>query len=126
MSLPANASIQAAHSFLRNVRSAYAFMHDQDSTYADERYVELLSRLSEARRLLRWNPQAGRPARFLNARSARGKVQASRALALAGAYGLSELRELVVKPYVLLYAHASDRIVLLALKHERELLFQLA
>jgi hypothetical protein len=50
----------------------------------------------------------------------------ARARALAGAHGVPELRELVVKPYVLLYAHASDRVVLLALKHERQLVFQIA
>lgn len=34
---------------------------------------------------------------------------ASRAMALAAAHGLPELRELVVKPYVLLHAHGNAR-----------------
>ena len=51
---------------------------------------------------------------------------ATRAAALAAAHGVPHLRELVVKPYVLLYAHGDDRVVLLALKHERELVFRLA
>jgi hypothetical protein len=34
------------------------------------------------------------------------------------------LRELVVKPYILLCAHSADRVVLLALKHERQLVFR--
>ena len=83
-------------------------------------------RLTEARGHLRWNPTAGRPARFLDARSAQGQVLAARAKDLAAAHGVPELRELVVKPYVMLYAHANDRVVLLALKHERELFFNLA
>lgn len=49
---------------------------------------------------------------------------AARALALAAAQHTPELRELVVKPYVLLYAHSKDRVVLLALKHQRQLEFR--
>ena len=86
--------------------------------------ARLLVRLKEAREHLRWNPAAGRPARFLDAHSAQGQVPAARATALAAAHGVPELRELVVKPYVLLYAHGNDRVVLLALKHQRELAFR--
>lgn len=126
MTLPVNARIQAAQSFVRNARSAQEFLHHQDSTTAEARYGALLARLKEAREHMRWNPAAGRPARFLDAHSAQGQSMAARASALAAAHGVPELRELVVKPYVLLYAHGTDRVVLLALKHERELVFQLA
>lgn len=68
---------------------------------------------------------AGRPARFLDARSAQGHSLAARAVALAAEHGVPALRELVPKPYVVLYAHGNDRVVLLGLKHERQLLFQL-
>jgi hypothetical protein len=125
VALPVNARIQAAQAFVRNVRSAQEFFILQDSTNADERYTALLARLKEAREHLRWNPAAGRPARFLQAQSAQGQASAARAIALATARGAPQLRELVVKPYVLLYAHGSDRVVLLALKHERELAFRL-
>jgi hypothetical protein len=125
MSLPANARVEAAQSFVRNLRSAHEFLHQQDSASADARYADLLARLKEAREHLRWNPAAGRPARFLDLRSAQGRALAARAKALAAADGLPELRELVVKPYLLLYACAADRVVLLALKHERQLVFQI-
>jgi hypothetical protein len=46
--------------------------------------------------------------------------------ALVTTQGLPELRELILRPYVLLYAHSASRVVLLALKHERQLEFQLA
>jgi hypothetical protein len=126
MSLPVNARILAAQSFVRNVRSAQEFMHEQDSTSAEARYRALLVQLKETREHLRWNPAAGRPARFLQANSAQGQAMAARAMALAAKHGVPQLRELVVKPYVLLYAHGPDRVVLLALKHERQLVFQLA
>ena len=125
MSLPINARIQAAQSFVRNVRSAREFMHQQDSGSAETRYGALLVRLKEAREYLSWNPAAGRPARFLNAHSAQGQAMAARALALAIKQGVPELREFVVNPYVLLYAHGQDRVVLLALKHQRQLVFQI-
>jgi hypothetical protein len=126
VSLPVNARIQAAQSFVLNVRSAQEFLRQQDSTSAEARYGALLARLKEAREHLRWNPAAGRPARFLQAHSAQGRAMAARAVALAAAHGVPHLRELVVRPYVLLYAHSNDRVVLLALKHERQLVFQLA
>jgi hypothetical protein len=126
VSLPVNARIQAAESFVRNVRSAQGFMRQQDAASAAERYAALLGQLNEAREHLRWNPAAGRPARFLQAQSAQSQVMAIRAKALAAAHGVPDLRELVVKPYLLLYAHSGNRVVLLALKHERQLVFQLA
>ena len=67
-----------------------------------------------------------RPARFLAAHSAQGQALAVRATALAAALGVPALRELVVKRYLLPYAHSKDRVVLLALKHERQLVFQIA
>lgn len=126
MALPVNARVQAAQSFVRNVRSAQEFLHQQDSANAEARYGTLLVRLKDAREHLRWNPAGGRPARFLTAHSAQGRALSARAMALAAAHGVPELRELVVKPYVLLYAHGKDRVVLLALKHERQLIFVLA
>lgn len=125
MSLPVNATVQAAQSYVLNVRAAYEFLVQQDAASADTRYGVLLAQLKEARNLLRWNPASGRPARFLAAKSGQGLASASRAKALAAAHGVPELRELVVKPYVLLYAHSADRVLLLALKHERQLVFQM-
>jgi hypothetical protein len=125
VALPVNARIQAAQTFVRNVRSAQEFLHQQDSASAEARCGALLARLKEAREHLRWNPAAGRPARFLQAHSSQGQALADRAVTLAAAHGVPQLRELVVKPYVLLYAHSADRVVLLALKHERQLVFEL-
>lgn len=123
MPLPVNATIQAAQTYGLNVRAAHAFMAQQDATTAEARYARLLSDLQKVRDLLRWNPASGRPARFLSAQSGQARVQASRATARAAEHGVPELRELVVKPCVLLYAHGADRVVLLALRHERQLVF---
>ena len=125
MPLPAQARLQAAQSFVRDVRACGEFMQRQDSATAAARYGSLLAQLGEARELLRWNPESGRPARLLHAQSFQGRALADRARSQAEGMGLPHLRELVIKPYVLLYAHGADRVVLLALKHERQLSFAL-
>ncbi|MFY7916230.1 MAG: type II toxin-antitoxin system RelE/ParE family toxin [Rubrivivax sp.] len=125
MSLPVNATLQAAQSYVRNVRAAQEFLAQQDATTEASRFTRLLADLRQAQDLLRRNPAAGRPARFLAANSAQAQALASRAQTLALAHGVPHLRELVVKPYLLLYAHSADRIVLLALKHERQLVFEM-
>jgi len=119
--LPVNAQLQAAQSFVRDVRASGDFMRQQDDAGADAPYGRLLAHLAEARELLRWNPACGRPARFLQAQSFQGQALAERAIAQAAVHGLPHLRELIVKPYVLVYAHGQDRVLLLALKHERQL-----
>lgn len=124
MPLPVNARIEAAQSFVQNVQSAREFLLQQDSAGAEARYQRLLAQLKEARALLHWNPAAGRPARFLDVHSAQGQAMAARAIALAKAHGVPRLRELITNPYVLLYAHSADRVVLLSLKHERQLMFR--
>jgi hypothetical protein len=125
MALPAQARLQAAQSFVRDVRACVDFMREQDARGAEDRYARLLAELGQARELLRWNPNAGRPARFLEARSFQGRALSERAQSQARSLGLPGLRELIVKPYVLLYAHSDDRVVLLAFKHQRQLSFSL-
>lgn len=125
MALPAQARLQAAQSFVRDVRACVDFMREQDARGAEDRYARLLAELGQARELLRWNPNAGRPARFLEARSFQGRALSERAQSHARSLGLPGLRELIVKPYVLLYAHSDDRVVLLAFKHQRQLSFSL-
>jgi len=93
---------------------------------ATHAFAALTANLKEARGLLRLNPASGRPARFLSVQSGQGRAMVSRPKSLAAAHGMPALRELVVKPYVLLYPHSADRVVLLALKHERQLVSQLA
>lgn len=122
--LNANARIQAAQSFVRDVRACGEFMREQEAATADARYARLLAQLGQARELLRWNPEAGRPARFLGAESIQGRALVATVRGLADRTGLPHLRELIIQPHVLLYAHDAERVLLLALKHERQLSFR--
>ena len=47
MPLPAHARLQAAQSFVRDVRASGDFMRQQDAATADARYARLLAQLAE-------------------------------------------------------------------------------
>ncbi|HSI60467.1 MAG TPA: type II toxin-antitoxin system RelE/ParE family toxin [Ideonella sp.] len=126
MSLPANARVRAAPDLGRNLVEIYRFLTEQDSATAPARYMKLQAELKEARSLLSGNPASGRPARFLASLSAQGRLRAQHALRLASAAGLPELRELVVGRHVLLYAHSETEVMLLALKHQRQMTYSFA
>ncbi|MDE3011084.1 MAG: hypothetical protein KGI67_09380 [Pseudomonadota bacterium] len=125
MSIPVNARVRATPNFLACLNAARAFMADQDATSAPSRFRKLQGELTKARRMLAFLPTSGRPARFLDARAPRGRFQAERAKVLATALGMPELREFVIGTYVLLYAHSQSEVVLLSLRHERQLQYGL-
>lgn len=108
MPLPVNAQVHAAQSFVVSMRNAYEFLQQQDATRAEARYQELLVQLGKARERLSWNAATGRPARLLNLKSAQGRALVPRAKAQAESLGVPALRELILKPYVLLYAHGEN------------------
>ena len=125
MSIPVNAGVRATPNFLACLNAARTFMVEQDGGSAPARFRKLQAELTEARRMLAFLPTSGRTARFLDAREPRGRFQAERAKQLATALGMPELRELVVGRYVLLCAHSECEVVLLSLRHERQLQFGL-
>jgi hypothetical protein len=96
-------------------------MAEQDAASADARFSRLQAALLKGRALLSFAPTSGRPARFLEATTDWGRFQAQQAMQLARSLGLPELRELVLERHVLLYAHSAKEVVLLALRHERQL-----
>jgi hypothetical protein len=100
-------------------------MVEQDAASAPERFKKFQAELVKARGLLSFAPASGRPARFLDAKTGWGQFQAQQALQLAQALGLPELRELVLVHHVLLYAHADRDVLLLSLRHERQLGYRL-
>ncbi len=55
-----------------------------------------------------------------------GQFQAQQALQLARELGLPELREVVLARHVVLYAHSEKDVVLLSMRHERQVAYRLA
>ncbi len=123
MTLPASARVEAAPNFLSNLESAHQFFAAQDAASASDRLRKLKSDLREMITVLAWSPASGRPARFLAGRSVQSRLRTAAVLQLAEQAGLPNLREYVVGRHIVLYAHSEAQVVLLALKHQRELIF---
>ena len=123
MALPVNAKVGAVQNFTSNLEEAHAFFVLQDIESATARFIKLKSELREMRTMLSWSPACGRPARFLNAHSAQARLRGELILELAKQAGLPSLREYVVGKHVVLYAHSDSEVILLGLKHQRQLAY---
>jgi hypothetical protein len=100
MPLPVSATVSAVPNFTFNLTAANAFFVAQDADSAASRFAKLKSDLSEMRAMLSWSPVCGRPARFLNARSAQARFRVEAILELAKQAGLPFLREYVVGKHI--------------------------
>ena len=123
MALPLNAKVEAAPNFLANLDAAHQFFQIQDANTADARLAKLKADLREMIAILAWSPASGRPARFLSAKSAQATLKANAVQQLAEQAGLPHLREYIVGQFIVLYAHSDAEVVLLALKHQRQLMY---
>ena len=124
MALPLNAKVEASPNFLANLDAAYQFFLVQDADSADARLAKLKEDLREMIAILAWSPASGRPARFQSAKSAQVTLKTNAVQQLAEQAGLPSLREYVVgQQFIVLYAHSDTDVVLLALKHQRQLMY---
>lgn len=123
MTLPANARVEAAPNFLSNLDAAHLFFVAQDADSAPERLRRLKAELREMIAVLSWSPAGGHPARFLTGHSAQARLRREAVQQLAAQAGLPNLREYVVSRHIVLYAHSEIEVVLLALKHQRQLTY---
>jgi len=123
MALPPRAKVGAAPNFLANLEATRHFLQLQDADSADARLTALKADLREMIAILAWSPASGRPARFLSPKSAQAKLRADTVQQLAEQSGLPALREHVLDQYIVLYAHSETEVVLLALKHQRQLVY---
>lgn len=123
MPLPARARVEAAPNFLTTLDEARAFLVEQDAESSPARFAKLKTQLREMLDVLAWSPGSGRPARFLAVRSAQARLRVEAVLSLARQAGLPNLREYIVDQHVVLYAHADQEVLLLAIKHQRQLTY---
>ena len=123
MALPANARVEATPNFLTNLEATHQFFEQQDADSASERFRKLKAELREMLNILSWSPSAGRPARFLTGRSAQARLRVEAVQQLAVHAALPNLREYVVGQHIVLYAQSEVEVVLLALKHQRQLTY---
>lgn len=123
MTLPANARVEAAPNFLTNLDAVHQFFEIQDADSASERFRKLKAELREMVSILSWSPGSGRTARFLTGRSAQARLRVEAVQQLAVQAALPDLREYVVGQHIVLYAHSEVEVILLALKHQRQLTY---
>lgn len=123
MQRPVNAHVSAAPNFGANLQTVQAFMAAQDAVSTQTRFAQLKRDLREMKTLLAWFPASGRPARFLHPNSAQGSLRLAAVQKLAQSAGLPHLREYVIGSHVVLYAHSDTEVVLLSVKHHRQLTY---
>ena len=123
MALPLNAKVEAAPNFLADLDAAHQFFLVQDAASADVRLAKLKEDLRDMIAILAWSPASGRPARFLSAKSAQATMKANAVQQLADQARLPSLREYIVGQFIVLYAHSETDVVLLAIKHQRQLMY---
>ena len=121
MTLPAKVRVEAAPNFLSNLEATHLFFVEQDADSATERFRKLKAELREMITVLSWSPAGGHPARFLTGRSVQARLRAQVVQQLAAQAGLPTLREYILNRHIVLYAHSEIEVVLLALKHRRQL-----
>jgi hypothetical protein len=118
-----SAQVGATPHFADCLLAVHAFMVEQDAVSATTRLAQLKRELREMKTLLAWSPASGRPARFLEPNTAQGSLRLAAVQHLALSAGLPHLREFVIGAHVVLYAHSDSEVVLLSLKHHRQLTY---
>lgn len=118
-----SAQVSAAPHFADCLQAVHAFMVEQDAASATARLAQLTRDLREMKTLLAWSPASGHPARFLSPNSAQARLRLAAVQQLAQSSGLPHLREYVIGSHVVLYAHSATEVVLLSLKHHRQLTY---
>jgi hypothetical protein len=123
MTLPQTAKAQPTQNFLDNLEDIYAFFQQKDADTADLRMNVLREELRDMVERLRWSPACGRPARFMQWKTDEERLRLRRIQQLAQQSDLPGLREFVIDQFVVLYAHSVTHVVLLSIKHQRQLTY---
>jgi hypothetical protein len=118
-----SAQVGAAPHFATCLLAVHAFMVEQDAASAPARLAQLKRDLREMKTILAWSPASGRPMRFLKPNSAQASLRLAAVHQLALSAGLPHLREFVMGSHLVLYAHSDTEVVLLSIKHYRQLTY---
>ncbi|WP_168788376.1 type II toxin-antitoxin system RelE/ParE family toxin [Paraburkholderia aromaticivorans] len=113
--------VEFAETFEERLEAIEEFLLAQDVSSAATRRDDLLVEIYRFGDLVGLHPKIGRPAGALQASSVEGQVRLERVLKLAIEAGLAEMREYVLRSHLILYAHSDARVLLLSIRHQREL-----
>ena len=113
--------VDFAETFEARLEAISEFMLEQDSLSAPQRMDDLWEQIFRFRDLVMVHPELGRPAGFLAAQTIEGQTRLDRLKRLAIEAGVPDFREYVLRAHVILYAHSETRVVVLSIRHQREL-----
>jgi plasmid stabilization system protein ParE len=113
--------VEVAESFEVRFSFIADFMRNQDPESGQAKAERLEDELLSFIDIVKLHPDIGRPATALYARSVEGQRRLARMLQRAQKAEYSDIREYVLRRHVVLYAHSNIKIVLLSIRHQREL-----
>ncbi len=113
--------VDFAQTFQERLEVIEAFMLHRDATSAPKRMAALWEQLYRFRDLVMAHPQLGRPAEILAASGGQELARLNQLLRLAAEAGVPVFREYVLQSHVVLYAHSESRVLVLSIRHQREL-----
>jgi plasmid stabilization system protein ParE len=113
--------IEVAASFERRFGAIAEFMREQDPESGQDRIERLERELFEFIEVVKLHPEIGRPVTALYAKSSEGQRRLLRVLNTVSELRLDGIREYVLHRHTILYAHSKTRLVLLSIRHQREL-----
>jgi plasmid stabilization system protein ParE len=113
--------VDFAETIEERLEAIQEFLLVQDVHSAADRMEELMSEIVRFGDLVALHPKIGRPAGMLATNTIEGQSRLERVLRLASKANLPELREYVIRSYLILYAHSDTHVLLLSIRHQREL-----
>ncbi|WP_395068172.1 type II toxin-antitoxin system RelE/ParE family toxin [Paraburkholderia silvatlantica] len=113
--------VDFAETFEERLETISGFMLEQDSSSAPQRMDDLWEQIFRFRDLVMIHPQLGRPAEFLAAQTIEGQTRLDKLKRLAIEADVPDFREYVLRSHVILYAHSETRVIVLSIRHQREL-----
>ncbi len=114
------AVVRYAETFAANLEAIQEFMLERDLDSAAQRFEGLLGELDRAAKLVARHPGLGRPASFLDDSTPRLRAARSGIEALVKRVGATELREYVLRHYLILYAVGHAEVTFLAIRAGRQ------
>ena len=113
--------VDFAETLEQRLETIQEFLLVQDVSSAAGRMEDLMSEIYRFGELVAIHPKIGRPAGVLAVNSVEGQSRLERVLRLASEANLPELREYIMRSHLILYAHSDMRVLLLSIRHQREL-----
>jgi len=113
-------TVRFAENFAVNLERIRAFLLERDPASAVRLFAGLLADVDRAAALLGDQPGIGRSAAFLSSRAPKILAALGRVREVQDRAGVDELREYVLRGYLVLYAVRPVEIVFLSIRAQRE------